>query len=252
MHESHAYALPPPERHPARMRTVIVDDEPLARRAIRLRLLDEPDIEIVGEASDGVEAVAVIKSLRPDLVFLDVRMPHKNGFEVLADVTPACMPIVVFVTAYDRYALKAFETHALDYLLKPFTTERFQAALARVRSTFASRHPAGDRREYLRRFTVKHNRRMKLLRVEEVDWIEAGGNYAHFHVGDACYLVRMTLQELEARLDPAEFVRIHRSTIVRVDRVQDLVPVSHGDFDLTLKNGAVLRVSRHYRSRLQW
>ncbi len=251
------------------IRAVIVDDEPLARQAIRLRLQDAPDVEVVGEASRGSDAVDLIKRTLPDLLFLDVQIPDMNGFDVLDEVASSCLPIVVFVTAYDRYALKAFETHALDYLLKPFTRTRFEEALQRARIAFASggesmahrglvtllddrgRHAGGAESRYLVRFAVKQNRGIKLVKVKEIDWIEAGGNYAQIHVGSACHLVRMTMQDLEQRLDPSVFARIHRSTIVNIDRVRNIVPVSHGDFDLSLQDGTVLRLSRNYRSRLQ-
>jgi two-component system LytT family response regulator len=251
-----------------RIRTAIVDDEPLARDAIRTRLQDEPDIEVVGEAANGREAIALIGDAQPDLVFLDVQMPALNGFEVLDQVASRCLPIVVFVTAYDRYALKAFETHALDYLLKPFTRDRFVAALDRARAAFANVGDPGahrglvkllndrgrssdDRDGYLVRFAVKHHRGIRLVRVRDIDWIEARGNYAEIRAAGRSHLVRMTMQDLEQRLDPAVFVRIHRSTIVQIDRVRDIVPVSHGDFDLSLHDGTVLRLSRNYRERLQ-
>jgi two-component system LytT family response regulator len=251
------------------IRTVIVDDERLARDAIRIRLQDEPDIEVIGEAATGGEAVALIAEALPDVVFLDVQMPGMDGFEVLDRVAPTWLPIVVFVTAYDRYALKAFETHALDYLLKPFTRDRFRAALQRARAAFAnavdpsaerglvkllndrSRSPADRGKGYLVRFAVKHHRGMKLVRVRDIDYIQAGGNYAEIHAAGGTHLVRMTMQELEQRLDPSLFVRIHRSTIVQIDRIRDIVADSHGDFDLSLRDGRVLRLSRNYRGRLQ-
>lgn len=252
-----------------RIRTVIVDDEPLARDAIRLRLHDEHDIDVVGEAATGSEAVALIAKALPDVVFLDVQMPGFDGFEVLDRVAPTWLPIVVFVTAYDRYALKAFETHALDYLLKPFTRDRFRAALQRARAVFANaddpsarrglvkllndrgRSPADQGKGYLVRFAVKHYRGIRLVRVRDIDHIQACGNYAEIHAAGRTHLVRMTMQELDQRLDPSMFVRIHRSTIVQIDRVRSIVAASHGDFDLTLHDGTVLRLSRKHRGRLQ-
>ena len=252
-----------------RIRTVIVDDERLARDAIRIRLQDEPDIEVVGEAATGNEAVALIAKALPDVVFLDVQIPGMDGFEVLDRVAPTWLPIVVFVTAYDRYALKAFETHALDYLLKPFTRDRFRTALQRARAAFAnagdlsaqrglvkllndrSRSPADQGKGYLVRFAVKHHRGMRLVRVRDIDYIQACGNYAEIHAAGRTHLVRMTMQELDQRLDPSIFVRIHRSTIVQADRIRDIVTASHGDFDLSLQDGTVLRLSRNYRGRLQ-
>jgi two-component system LytT family response regulator len=251
------------------MRTVIVDDEPLARDAIRMRLEDEPDIDVVGEARTGREAVALIGETLPDVVFLDVQMPGMDGFEVLDRVAPTWLPIVVFVTAYDRYALKAFETHALDYLLKPFTRDRFKVALERARAAFAnagdpsaqrglvkllndrSGSPADQGKGYLVRFAVKHHRGMRLVRVRDIDYIQACGNYAEIHAAGGTHLLRMTMQELEQRLDPSMFVRIHRSTIVQIDRIRNIEAASHGDFDLSLQDGTVLRLSRNYRGRLQ-
>jgi two-component system, LytTR family, response regulator len=252
-----------------RIRTVIVDDERLARDAIRMRLEDEPDIEVIGEAATGSKAVALIGEAMPDLVFLDVQMPGMDGFEVLDRVASTWLPIVVFVTAHDRYAIKAFETHALDYLLKPFTRDRFRAGLQRARAAFAnvgdpsahrgivkllndrSRSPGDQAKGYLVRFAVKHHGGVRLVRVRDIDYIEACGNYAEIHAAGRTHLVRMTMQELEQRLDPSMFVRIQRSTIVQVDRVRDIVSASHSDFDLSLNDGTVLRLSRNYRSRLQ-
>ena len=256
-----------PSEH--RIRTVIVDDERLARDAIRMRLQDEPDIEVAGEATTGRKAVALIGEALPDLVFLDVQMPGMDGFEVLDRVASTWLPIVVFVTAHDRYALKAFETHALDYLLKPFTRDRFRSALERARAAFAnaadppahrgivsllndrSGSPSDQSKGYLVRFAVRRHRGMKLVQVRDIDYIEACRNYAEIHTSGQTHLVRMTMQELEHRLDPAMFVRIQRSTIVHVNRIRDIVSASHGDFDLSLRDGTVLRLSRNYRARLQ-
>ncbi len=257
------------------IKAVIVDDEALARDAIRLRLAHEPDIEVVGEAADGADAVELLRTLQPDLVFLDVQMPVMDGFEVIEHISTDHLPIVVFVTAHDRYALKAFETHALDYLLKPFTASRFHAAIDRARIEVAKagdhethqrlielldeRRRARQRRDqtetdvgerYLARFAVKHNQRIVLVKVDDIDWIESSANYAHLHVGGATYTVRMTMGELERRLDPARFARIHRSTIVQVDRIQDIIAAWHGDFDITLRDGTVLRLTRNYRDRV--
>ena len=255
--------------------TVIVDDEPLAREVVRARLKSEADIKIVGEAVDGPGAVKMIRALQPDLVFLDVQMPAMDGFEVIEQVSSDYLPIVVFVTAYDRYALKAFEAQALDYLLKPFTTDRFHTALERARTEIAkageldthrrlielldARQHAPQARDGnhairgegpLLRFAVKHNQRIVLVKVDDVDWIESSANYARLHARGTPYLVRMTMSELEKRLDPVRFARIHRSTIVQVDRIKDIAPAWHGDFDVTLRDGTVLRLSRNFRGRL--
>ena len=259
---------------PLPIKAVIVDDEALARDAIRLRLKGEPDIEVVGEAADGADAVDLLRKIHPDLLFLDVQMPVMDGFEVIEHVPSEHLPIVVFVTAYDQYALKAFETHALDYLLKPFTASRFHAAIDRARLEVAKSGDRGthqrlvelleERRRararppdrngaaqgYLTRLAVKRNQRIALVGAADIDWIESSGNYAHLHANSASYVVRMTMGELERRLDPARFVRIHRSTIVQIDRIQDIIAAWHGDFDVTLRDGTVLRLSRNYRDRV--
>jgi two-component system LytT family response regulator len=259
---------------PIPITTVIVDDEPLAREVVRTRLEPEADINVVGEAIDGPGAVKMIRALEPDLVFLDVQMPEMDGFEVIEQVSSDHLPIVVFVTAYDRYALKAFEAQALDYLLKPFTTDRFQTALERARMEIAKAGELETHRRLIElldarqvpqarngnqavrgegpllRFAVKHNQRIVLVKVEDVDWIESSANYARLHARGTPYMVRMTMSELEKRLDPVRFARIHRSTIVQVDRIRDIVPAWHGDYDVTLRDGTVLRLSRSYRGRL--
>ncbi len=258
-----------------KIKAFVVDDEELARDAIRLRLRNETDIEIVGEAADGRDAVRLITKLRPDLLFLDIQMRQMNGFEVVERVAETHLPIVVFVTAYDQYALRAFEAHALDYLLKPFTSSRFESALnrarlevakandgdsqirllsllterLRVRDQGAAANP--DVQPYLSRLTVRHNSRIALVKTDDIDWIESSANYACLHVrGETPFAVRMTMAELERQLDPARFARIHRSSIVQIDRIKDIVPVWHGDFNVTLHDGTVLRLTRNYRSRL--
>lgn len=266
------------------IRTVIVDDEPLAREGLRVRLTREPDIEIVGEANDGVSAVEAIEGLTPDLVFLDVQMPgvpaqreavgrrtgragdsKTCGFDVLDRVSDTHLPIVIFVTAYDQYAIKAFDVHALDYLLKPFSDARFAQALERARRALLSDADRdADRRvaallsaqaevrpkAYLTRLPVKDRDRFLLLRVEEIDWVEAAQNYVQIHARKHEYLVRGTMADLEAQLDPVRFARIHRSTLVNLDRIREIRPAWHGDFDVELEDGTQLKLSRHYRDRL--
>ena len=257
------------------IRAVIADDEALARDAIRLRLQNEPDIEVVGEAVDGTEAVELVRARQPDLLFLDVQMPVMDGFEVIERVSSDHLPIVVFVTAHDQYALKAFETHALDYLLKPFTASRFHAAIDRARLEVARagdhethqrlielldrRRRAHDTRTsgpadadegYLLRLAVKRNQRIVLLNVGDIDWFESSANYVQLHTRGMSYAVRMTMGELDRRLDPARFARIHRSAIVQIDRIKDIVASWHGDFDVALRDGTMLRLSRNYRDRV--
>jgi len=255
------------------IRTVIVDDEPFARAGIRERLSHEADIKIVGEAGDVPGAVGLIAETRPDLVFLDVQMPGGDGFDLLAAISDAPLPAIIFVTAHDDRALQAFEVHAVDYLLKPVSETRFREALDRARRELSREgRTAGesDRRYValldsiselgrsatiaggarLDRFGVRDGERFLFVRAERVDWIEAAGNYAEIHVGENEYLVRMTLLEIELRLDPAQFARIHRSTIVNIDRIREIVPEPHGDAEVVMESGAVLRLSRNYRGRL--
>jgi two-component system LytT family response regulator len=245
-----------------KIRTVIVDDEPLARQRVRRLLEADADIAIVGECADGEQAVADLRKLRPDLVFLDVQMPGLDGFGVVRELGPP-LPAVIFVTAHDRFALKAFEVHALDYLLKPFDKSRFGAALehakAQVRQgsaaavdqrlqellqTVQSREPAPER------LMVKSAGRIYFVRIADIDWIEAAANYVRLHVGKEDHLLRDSLSALEKKLDPARFVRIHRSTIVNVERIRELQPVFHGDYVVILHDGTELPVSRSCRDNL--
>lgn len=248
-----------------RVRALVVDDEPLARRRVLRLLKDEPDIEVVGECADGREAVDAIRTEAPDLVFLDVQMPEVGGFEVVEAVGPERMPAVIFVTAFDQYAVKAFEVHALDYLLKPFPRARFARAVERVRDEIRRGRAKGDsggqllsllqdlRREgrYLERLAVQTGGRVIFLRVEEVDWIEAEGNYLRLHVGGESHLVRGTMKAMEARLDPERFIRIHRSTLVSVDRIREVQPWFRGEHVLILRDGTRLTTGGEHGKRLR-
>jgi len=247
------------------IRTLIVDDEPLAREGLRVRLGLEPDIALVGEAGDGPGAIALIRKEMPDLVLLDVQMPGMDGFEVLAQVAEDCLPAVIFVTAHDRYALRAFEVHAVDYLLKPLDAARLRQAVDRVRRAVAMGQPAPTdglvnllaSREgrppeagHARRWAVREGEHFVLLRAEEVDWIEAAANYVRFHARGKVFLLRGTMAALEQSLDPKRFARIHRSTIVNLDRVREIRPEWHGDYDVLLTTGDVVRLGRRYRETL--
>jgi two-component system LytT family response regulator len=249
---------------PSKTRVLIADDEPLARERLRMLLSQEDWVEIAGECHNGAEAAAAIQRLRPDLVFLDVQMPGASGFDVIQRVGVARMPPVVFVTAYDRYALRAFDVHALDYLLKPFDRERFQQALARARQHL-ERRDAGEleRRllelvqdlrsspQRLERFVIKSGGRVFFVRTDEIDWIEAAGNYVKLHVGNEAHLLRETMNALEAQLDPDVFYRIHRCHIVNIERVKELQPWFNGEYVVFLRSGARLTLSRGYREKLQ-
>jgi two-component system LytT family response regulator len=247
------------------IRALIVDDEPLARRGIHVRLEAESDFTIVGEAEDGNGALEAIRVLAPDLVFLDVQMPALDGFEVLERVAPERLPMVVFVTAHDAHALRAFEVHALDYLLKPFSEERFRDCLERAREAFAHggnvgarqrvrellerlRHAGADERP--RRFAVRDRGHIEFVSVTDLCAVEAAENYVTLVTERGRHLLRLTLADMEQQLDPSSFARIHRSTIVNLDRVREIVPDSHGDCDVRLANGTVYRLSRGFRDRL--
>ncbi|HYO63882.1 MAG TPA: LytTR family DNA-binding domain-containing protein [Pyrinomonadaceae bacterium] len=251
---------------PARIRVLVVDDEPLAREKIRTLLKDDPEVELVGECTNGAEAVAAVEVEMPDLLLLDVQMPEADGFAVLEALKSRHMPQVIFITAYDHYAVHAFEVHALDYLLKPFDRERFRAAIERAKAQIMRPSNGGrdlDLRvlallrqleansKYLERLVVKTAGRVFFLPVEEIDWIEAEGNYVNVHTPKKSYLLRETISSLETQLDPRKFVRIHRSTIVQIARIQELQSWSHGEYRVRLHNGTELTLSRNYRENLQ-
>ena len=245
------------------IRTIIVDDVELARERIKI-LLDDPEVEVVAECANGREAVKAIGSLKPDLVFLDVQMPKVGGFEVVEAIGVEEMPVVIFVTAYDEYALRAFEVNAVDYLLKPFDQERLNKAVARAKLAVRRQTPAGEIEErlrrlleevrgesrYLRRIPVKTSRDTTLVSTETIDWVGAAGHYLELHVGGETHLIREQLSRLEAKLDPEQFVRIHRSLIVNLDRIKSLHPLFNGDHLIILKDGQELNLSRTYHDRL--
>ena len=247
-----------------KIKVLVVDDEPLARERLTTLLSQEPDMEQVTPARDGEEAITTIHDDSPDLVFLDVQMPQMNGFDVIEAVGSDKMPLVIFVTAYDQHALKAFQVRALDYLLKPFDRERFTDALQRARKQL-ERDETGDlgrrllalvkdlRRDQPRsdRLVVKSGGRLFFLRADEIDWVEAAGNYVRLHVGPASHLLRETMNAIEGRLDPEKFFRIHRSRIVNMERIQELQPWLNGEYAVLLRTGTRLTLSRGYREKLQ-
>jgi two-component system LytT family response regulator len=251
------------------IRALVVDDEPLAREGICVRLKDEAGVRVVGEACDGPDAVAGITRLQPDLVFLDIQIPGFDGFEVLERVAPVHLPAVVFVTAYDRYAVQAFEAQAVDYLLKPINARRFHQALQQVRRRLERDRDEETTQERLCRllelraaaapgtsaryspwFTVRDGHRFLVVKADEIDWIDSASNYVQLHARGRPYLLRMTMNQLEDRLDPQHFVRIHRTTIVNVDRVAEIAQAWQSDFSVKLHDGTTLRMSRGYRDRL--
>ena len=247
-----------------KIKVLVADDEPLARERLSGLLSQEPDIEVVGQARDGEEAVTSIHDESPDLVFLDVQMPQMSGFDVIEAVGSDKMPLVIFVTAYDQHALKAFQVRALDYLLKPFDRERFKDALGRARKQL-ERDENGDlgrrllalvkdlRRDQPKsdRLVVKSGGRLFFLRTDEIDWVEAAGNYVRLHVGPGSHLLRETMNAIEGRLDPEKFFRIHRSRIVNMERIQELQPWLNGEYAVLLRTGTRLTLSRGYREKLQ-
>lgn len=244
------------------MRALIVDDEPLARRGVVLRLHKFPDVELVGECGDGASAVEKIVELAPDVVFLDVQMPGMDGFEVLRTLPKESVPGVIFLTAYEQHALRAFEVHALDYLLKPVDDERFEAALDRARRRTDSHEKtrAAERilamlgqhaGKYVTRFAVRSGTRIQIVLVEDIEWIGAAGDYAELHVRGRSHLLRETMNALEQKLDPAKFIRIHRSRIVRSSSLVELRSIDNREYFVKLADGSEHRSSRTYADRLE-
>jgi two-component system LytT family response regulator len=246
------------------IRVLLVDDEPLARSMLREMLQGDPHVDIIGESCNGREALEAIELHSPDLLFLDVQMPEVGGFEVLSSLGNRPLPHVIFVTAYDQYAVRAFEVHALDYLLKPFDQERFDVSWRRAKEQIMRERNGGtDQRilalleelkagnKYLERLVIKAAGRIYFLEINEIDWIEAEGNYVSVHSAKKTHLLRETISSLEAQLDPKQFVRIHRSSIIRIDRIQELQPWFHGEYRIILHDGTQLTLSRNHRDNLQ-
>ena len=246
-----------------RIKTLVVDDEPLAREGITTLLQAASDFQVIGLCANGEEAIEAIDAKRPDVVFLDVQMPEIDGFQVLESLDPKRMPTVIFVTAYDQYALRAFDIHAVDYLLKPVDVERFEQALERTRKRLESKRTNGtdkhlkslleelkSRDQKLERLVVKTGGKIFFLRTEEIDWIEAAGDYVKIHINTTEHIIRERITELESKLDPSRFLRIHRSTIVNIDRIKEMQPMFYGDYVVILRNGTQLNLSRTYREKI--
>ncbi len=250
------------------VRAVIADDERLARKKLRILLDSEPEVQVVAECEDGRQTVAAIQSHLPDILLLDIQMPDLDGFQVLGEISPAQMPVVIFTSAYDQYAIRAFEAHALDYLLKPFDQERLHNAIARARSELLRlqdrqiTHRILDLLSRVRsetltgfepdgRLVIKAKGRVVFLNLEEIDWLEAAANYVRLNVGKESYLFRETISGIAERLNPSHFIRIHRSTIVNVRKIRELIPVNSGEYVVVLKTGKELSCSRGYRAALQ-
>ena len=251
----------------ASIRAIVVDDEKPARVRLTELLQREPDVELVGTASDGRDALDLVRRLKPDLLFLDVQMPQLDGFGVLQQLGPDELPITILVTAYDKYAIQAFDAHAIDYLLKPFSDQRFDDAITRARryletseaheqadqltAAAEERRSVDARSGYLERVVLKSNGCVTFLDVDDVDWIEAAGVYIYLHGGSRKHLYRSSLTQMLQRLDPRRFVRIHRSAAVNTSRIRELRSLSHGDFALILKDGTELTLSRAHRPQLE-
>lgn len=246
------------------IRCLVVDDEPLGRDRIVALLKSIPEAEVIGTCSDGAEAVERIGELSPDLLFLDVQMPELDGFGVLAALSQQSRPEVIFVTAHDQYALKAFEVHAQDYLLKPFDADRFREAFARAAERINARRPNGvnaqlqalledmeRQRTRKTRIPIKADGRVMLLPVEEIDWVESSDNYVKIHANKTVYTVRQTLQNMEQSLSPTEFVRVHRGSLVNVSRIREIQPWFNGEYVVLLRDGTQVKTSRGYRGRLE-
>ena len=265
-----------------KIRALIVDDESLAREALLVMLKDDPEMEVISECRNGKEAVTLIRQQSPDIVFLDIQMPEMDGFQVVEEVGVKRMPVTVFVTAYDKYALRAFEAHALDYLLKPFDHDRFNTALQRAKS-FVQQQKLGEiseslfavlqdmklktsespseadnrktervaQKEPIDRVAIKSSGRIYFLKIEEIDWVEGAGDYLSLHSGSQTHLIRETMGNFQAKLDPRKFLRIHRSTIVNIERIKDIRPLFKGEYVVTLTSGNRLKSSRSYRHELQ-
>jgi two-component system, LytTR family, response regulator len=247
----------------APIKALIVDDEALARKFVRRMLKDDHDVEIVGECSNGKEAVAAIKRQTPDIVFLDVQMPEMDGFAVLESIGVERLPEIIFTTAYEQYAIRAFELHALDYLLKPFDQARFKGAIRHAKARFDARDEKNERLQlsalldsirnkppYLERLVIKAGGRITFLSTDEINWIEADDKYVHLHAGKVHPMVRQTISAMETQLDPKKFRRIHRSTIVNVGRIKELQPLFSGEHSVLLQDGTKLTLSRNYKEKL--
>lgn len=242
-----------------KLRAILSDDEPLARDVLRVLLQSEPDVEIVAECSNGLETVAAILEKKPDVLFLDIQMPDLDGFGVIQTVGVARMPVTVFVTAFDQYTLRAFEAHALDYLLKPFDPQRFRHTLDRVRTQVSQASAeinkklesliksSGNRSAFIDRLVIKESGRIYFVKTSEIDWIEASGSYVTLHCGKQKHLLHQTLTAIENQLDETVFVRIHRSAIVNIERIKELKPHFNGEYFVLLTSGSQLKLSRSYR-----
>jgi two-component system, LytTR family, response regulator len=243
---------------------LIVDDEPLARRSIRKCLKAFPEFTLIGECGDGASAITAIRDRRPDLLFLDIQLPESDGFQVITEVGKEAMPVTIFVTAYDRYALQAFAAHALDYLLKPFSEDRFRDALQHAKRTLEAGRQRGPnqqlarlleqltkKKDYLERIPVPSKGRFLFVNVRDLDWVEAEGNYLRLHGNGTSHMIRGNMNDMERKLDPARFMRIHRSTIINLQRIREVQPWFRGHHRVVMNNGQELKLSRYQKDKLR-
>lgn len=243
-----------------KINTIIVDDEPLARKRILRLLAQETDVEIIAECGDGLAAISAINEHQPDLIFLDVQMPEISGFDVLSELDSQTVPAVIFVTAYDQFTIQAFDAHAVDYLLKPFSEERFRQAVSRARQRLGTNcHVSTDKgllnlldhlkltNSFLERLIINYKNRLIIVPVDDVEWVETYGNYLKIHTGGKTHLLRETMNNLTSRLNPEKFIRIHRSTLVNLDRIKELQPMFGGQYTVLMRDGTELTLSRNYR-----
>jgi len=246
------------------IKVLIIDDEPLARERIKNLLENEVDIEVIDESGNGFEALSKIQEKKPELVFLDVRIPEMNGFEIIEQIDEENIPHIIFVSAHEKYALRAFEMHALDYLLKPFDENRFQQALCRARERIQIRktgeitcrlkeliHNVKSEHKYLDRLVIKTEGRIFFIKTDEINWIEAAGNYITLYLDNEKYLMRETMNCMEARLDPGKFIRVHRSKIVNIERIKEIQSWFNGEHLIILDNGTELNLSRKYKEKMK-
>lgn len=245
------------------IRALIIDDEPLPRERIRTLLAEHRNIELIGECEDGREAVERILKERPDLAFLDIQMPELDGFDVIASLAGDYVPAIIFVTAYDEYAIRAFEVNAIDYLLKPINPTRFEKAVLRAIERLDQKSQKTEQRildfieqvrierGYTRRFVVRTGAKLSFVQTRDIDWIDTADNYIRLHVSGQEHLVRETLKSIEGQLDPSVFIRVHRSAIINIDRIEAVEPYFHGDYVITMKDGTKLNTSRSYSERLR-
>jgi len=250
------------------IKTLIIDDEPFARESLRIFLSEHPEFKIIDECTNGLEAIESINANRPDLIFLDIQMPELNGFDVLNEIDPEIMPVIIFATAYDKYALKAFDANAIDYLLKPFSKPRFEEALLKTLKFLRGQHQENielikklltaydsyrkEEEQFINRILVKEKKKYFFIKLEDIYYFEASSDYVIIHKEKTKHWINESMSNLESKLDPNHFIRIHRSTIININHIEDLQPYFNGEFFITMKNGDRLKLSRNYKDKIKF